>query len=593
MTSHRISTRLTLALAGLLAAAAFALTTTTAHAQPGALDPTFGSGGLVLSDLDTVKGSSIEDVKVQSDGKIVALEHGYSNANHLLRYLPDGTPDPSFGNGGVAPVPSSISGRRLALQADGKILLGGFATGHFAVARFLSDGELDQDFDGDSGNANGVVTTTMSAVGQDLGTAITVDSKGRIVLAGRAQLVNGKSDFGIARYLPDGKLDQAFAGGGGRLVEATAADDSIWAVTTQDDGKIVAGGSTGSYPDVDTVVARYNDNGFPDSTFGSSGRKQIDFGGWDIAAAVALQSSDQPLVAVHTEGDDKVIRLTDGGDLDASFAGNNAPVGLKVVSMAIAPDGKIALGGAGQLDGDNVLAVARRDADGSPDASFANGAQVLTRVAPGEQSDAGSVAVASDGKIVAGGSTGAYPDSRGVVARFQVDPDPAPAGGTTGGSTAGGGAQGGGTTGGSTARGGAQDAGSQPQSAPSQPDALTLSGLAVTNRRFAIKPTMTPRVGQAQAARRTKRGTAFTFTLNRAAAVAIRIDRLAKAKGAKARVAARLKRAAAAGANRVAFSGHVGRRVLRPGRYRATFTAVDAAGSRSTAQALTFRIVAR
>ena len=85
-----------------------------------------------------------------------------------------------------------------------------------------------------------------------------------------------------------------------------------------------------------------------------------------------------------------------------------------------------------------------------------------------------------------------------------------------------------------------------------------------------------------------KRGTAFVFTLNRAATVSISIKRLRR--GAKV---VKLKRTSQAGGNRVRFTGRVGRRTLRPGRYRATLTAVDATGARSQARAVTFRIVRR
>ena len=118
---------------------------------------------------------------------------------------------------------------------------------------------------------------------------------------------------------------------------------------------------------------------------------------------------------------------------------------------------------------------------------------------------------------------------------------------------------------------------------------MTLSGLKVTNRRFTVNRAVTPRVGSAQAARQAKRGTAFAFALNRAATVAIRIDRVGK--GRKARVVARLKRTAAAGGNRVSFSGHLGRRLLGAGSYRATFTAVDTTGNRTKPQAVKFRIL--
>jgi hypothetical protein len=69
MTSHPISARFTIAAAGLLAAAAFALAAAPAGAQPGTLDTTFGSGGAVLADLGaTVTRSTVDDVQVQPDG---------------------------------------------------------------------------------------------------------------------------------------------------------------------------------------------------------------------------------------------------------------------------------------------------------------------------------------------------------------------------------------------------------------------------------------------------------------------------------------------------------------------------------------------
>ena len=83
-----------------------------------------------------------------------------------------------------------------------------------------------------------------------------------------------------------------------------------------------------------------------------------------------------------------------------------------------------------------------------------------------------------------------------------------------------------------------------------------------------------------------KRGTAFVFTLNRAATVTVRIKRLHHATKV-----VKLRRSSRAGANHIRFSGRNGRHALRPGRYRATLIAADAAGARSKARAVTFRIV--
>ena len=593
MTPQRTYNRLSLVLIAVLATAALAFGAAAADAQPGAFDPTFGSGGVVVADLGGAARTAVYDVKTQPDGKVVALEVDIvSNAAYVLRYLPNGTPDPSFGQQGVATLPSALDPYALALQPDGKILVGGSVSpGYFAVARLLATGELDQDFDGDSGNANGLVSTQMSAAGPGHGHAITVDSKNRIVLAG-TQNAATKSYFAIARYQPDGKLDQSF-NGGGRLVDTTSATDQLWAVTTQDDGKIVAAGGTGASPNGDTVVGRYNENGTPDSMF-NGGRTQIDVGGEDVAAGLALQPGNQVLLASKSNaGDDRLVRLTSEGLEDPTFAGGNVP--LSVQALALAPDGKIVLGGSVLDNGNDACAVARFNADGSADTGFGNGAAVLTRAVPNSPCVVDAAAIAPDGKIVAGEHTGEYPHERAAITRYQVDPDPV--GGTSGGNGGSGGSTG--TTSGSDGTAGGSDgtagpgAGAQGSGAaaqtPSSAAALTLSGLKVTNRRFTVNRVVTPRVGSAQAARQAKRGTTFAFALNRAATVAIRIDRAGK--GRKARVVARLKRTAAAGGNRVSFSGHLGRRLLGAGSYRATFTAVDTAGNRTKPQAVKFRIL--
>ena len=156
--------------AALVASLAVAALTFAAPAQanPGDLDPTFGSGGILISDLDTAKGSSLEDLAIQPDGRTVVLERGYSQTSHLLRYLADGTLDPSFDGDGITLIPSAIGPGDIALQADGKILVSGFdLSGNFAVARFLSSGQIDLNFDGDSGTANGIIHVDLTP-GTDL-----------------------------------------------------------------------------------------------------------------------------------------------------------------------------------------------------------------------------------------------------------------------------------------------------------------------------------------------------------------------------------------------------------------------------------------
>jgi len=564
MPASHVPARLISVLGAAAAVLAFAVP---AYAGAGDLDPGFGTGGLVLSNLDPVEGSEIEDVAVQPDGKVLALEHGYSNTNHLLRYLPDGTPDQSFDGDGIAPIPNTMVIKRVLMQPDGKILVSGTAAGDFAVARYLPTGELDPSFDGDSGTANGLVQTDLTQK-LDLATGLALDSGGRIVLAGRAAVTQAGGSVGLARYLSDGRLDQTFSGG--RVVISSPVPADAWAVATQSDGKIVVAGGWGTYPNADTMVLRLKEDGFPDAFGDAEGRKVLDVtGGSDQASAIAVQPTGNLVVGVNTGAEDTLIRLSPSGQPDGSFgAGGKVSLGYQLSDIALASDDKLVLSGSGMLDGIETALVERRSSDGAADPTFAGGAPAFQPITAGEPAYWTGVALGPDGGVVLGGITGNYPGTRGAIAKVRASDDPA------------------------------APAPSAPT--PSDPSAgstgvapLTLSRVRLTSRAFVIGRSATSRVGRAQAARRPRRGTAFIFRLNRAATVAIRIRRLTRAGRVRrgARVM-RLTRAGLAGGNRVRFSGRVARRALRPGRYRAVVTAKDQAGSRSNRRTVSFRVLA-
>jgi uncharacterized delta-60 repeat protein len=533
----------------LTAVAALAFTAVpAAQAEPGALDPTFGSGGLVLADPGSI---SFQGLAVQPDGKVLALDTGNDSHSYqrVLRFLPDGTPDPSFGTGGaVEPVASpEFWTRELALQPDGKILIAGYdSTNDYVVARLMPDGKLDPGFDGDTGTGNGIVHTLVTP-GNDMPYAVQVDKQGRIVVAGNA----GGGDVGIVRYLPDGTLDKSLAGSG-ILVDSTPAIETVAALATVDDGILVAGavGKT-------TLVARYTDTGAVASGFGQSGRRVLDADpvNSDAASSMAVQSDGTIVVGIGTWNPsistlDRLVALTPGGELDTSFAdGGNTVLPITVNAIALTGGDKIVPAGWSILNDDDAFAVQRLNADGTPDASFAGGAPVLTRP-PGSYAIADEVAVAPDGKLVLAGYShnSELNEDSFAMARYQVDPDPQP-----------------------VPAAGEPGAGTPPGTTTPQAGPLAVSHLALTHRTFSV--------GR-------KHGTAFTFTLNRAAKVTIRVKRLHHArKGVK------LTRASRAGRNRVRFTGRVGRRTLGPGRYRATLTATDAIGIRSEARTIAFRVV--
>lgn len=240
----------------------------------GSLDQTFGSNGSVQT---TFGDSAAEgnDLVLQADGKIIVVGFtgagSYSSLNNfaLVRFNPDGSLDQSFGAGGKVKSVSGVA-TSVALQADGKILVGGtYDTGSsngFMVARYNSNGLLDGTF----GNAG--VTKTAIGGGDAFSFGIGLLSDGRIVLGGYSATTQNH-DFTVACYTSRGTLDQTFGTGGIATTDFSGGTDDIaYGLAVQRDNKIVLGGRSGDYPTFNFALARYTSTGQLDQTFGSGGK---------------------------------------------------------------------------------------------------------------------------------------------------------------------------------------------------------------------------------------------------------------------------------------------------------------------------------
>jgi uncharacterized delta-60 repeat protein len=275
----------------------------------GSLDPSFGAGGKVLTTFQPGSADSASAVLLQADGKIVAgggTRGDGASDWALARYLPDGALDPSFGSGGRVITPI-VGGHvfDLAVQRDGKLVAAGlsFVGGgpHIALARYDGEGRLDPSFDGD-----GIVIATVGSVAAHLvlqrdgkllvagagwvirftaggsldrsfgegGTARSGDVEavkpviqpdGKILVIGT--VLTGSSprgDFGVARLTAAGKLDTTY-GRRGSIVTAfsSGSDDQVHDGVLLPDGKLVVSGMSNARPVDDTwgpwdfAVARY------------------------------------------------------------------------------------------------------------------------------------------------------------------------------------------------------------------------------------------------------------------------------------------------------------------------------------------------
>jgi uncharacterized delta-60 repeat protein len=299
----------------------------------GRLDSTFGTRGKVVTEFVTRYGrtSAAQAVAIQGDGRIVAAGSA-GEEFALARYRADGTLDSTFGGDGkvTTAFPGFSYGAAfasaVAIQADGKIVAGGviyptetLSTAAFALVRYNPDGTLDSSFDGD-----GRVVTDMSS-GDDHVTALAVQVDGRIVAAGTAQVSPGNTEFGLARYQPNGTLDSTFGGDGTVRTNFSVGFDGASDVVIQPDGRIVAAGYAAG-KGKRFALARYNTDGTLDNTFGGDGRVTTNFTPeLDGAEGLALQATGKLVAAGFAAGKGRrfaLARYNTDGTRDRTFGGD-------------------------------------------------------------------------------------------------------------------------------------------------------------------------------------------------------------------------------------------------------------------------------
>jgi uncharacterized delta-60 repeat protein len=239
----------------------------------GSLDPAFGTGGIATVRIFDFP--AINKALVQPDGRIVVVGSASIGSTDLLlvRWLPDGTLDPSFGTNGIRridldDVEQHEAAADAILQADGGIVVVGFRSSFSSaglIARFLPDGDLDTDF-----AVNGF--RVVSGVSRLAGVVELPD--GRLVATGSAG-----GDLALMRFDAMGTVDATFGTGGVATVPRPATFDNAWRVLLQPDGRYVVGGSTGSGVTADFIVARLEPSGTPDASFGTGGVATVDFAG--------------------------------------------------------------------------------------------------------------------------------------------------------------------------------------------------------------------------------------------------------------------------------------------------------------------------
>jgi uncharacterized delta-60 repeat protein len=328
------------------------------YTMAGALDTNFGSTGLVLTQTTQ---TALESMALQADGKILAVGGTYYGFQ-LLRYNTNGSLDTGFGTANSGIVTQNLPSRftaiqygGLVIQSNGKIVVAGILdTSTFIMVHFNSNGTIDNSF-----GTNGVVTPTAQSI---FISSIQQQADNKIIAVGRSNL--GAQGYAITRFNEDGTLDNGFGSSGVTITQLIPADattqgsyDYANNLTIQSDGKIVVAGSSNST----FGLVRYNQDGTLDTSFGMNGR----------------------------------VRTQIGLNYDVNF------------SVVVQADGKIITGGFSDLGSyqGRWFALARYNTNGTPDQTFGAAGTVTTSFVPTQNyyDMAMTVGIAPDGKIVLGG----------------------------------------------------------------------------------------------------------------------------------------------------------------------------------------------
>ena len=403
-------------------------------APDGSLDFTFGNGGTTLTDFQGPQQFVAGQATQQSDGKFVMTGGRSLTASDFLaaRLNADGTPDTTFGTGGVVHV--DLGGRteiasNVVEQPDGKLVLVGrtdFAdiTTNFAwiygLARLNADGTPDTTFGG-----SGHVITDFTGAGQWF-MHVALQPDGSILAEGPSL----QSKNVLVRYTPSGQVDSTLGGSGnnnGELLSLPGTNPQVQDMWTTPDGHIMLEGITGTPVGAATnyrrFVARLNPDGTFDTSFGNGGVSIADDGSVNIGFVRAQpDAAGNVYVAgqATNSGTFYLSKLKSDGTLDTSFAaGGTATVPMPSVNYdfvggEVRPmsDGSFVLAGFLNTTIGTTLSrsmlVAQLTASGQLDTSFGNSGFDVFDLGHG-LAQGTNVFSGNGGRIVVVGSAGPQP----------------------------------------------------------------------------------------------------------------------------------------------------------------------------------------
>jgi uncharacterized delta-60 repeat protein len=438
----------------------------------GGLDTRFGAGGRARVQFGVGSEPSSEAFAATVDraGHLVATGNATNSRDSLnlliVRYLSNGALDNSFGFGGsvvtqvgLGPFPSS-NGVGVASQVDGKLIVASSATDDFgfnafALSRFTPAGTLDETF-----GTRGTILTQLGSAVTDAPSsepiAMVQQHDGKLLLVGKGTDRAGNDQVVVARYTATG-LDREYGSQGSVVAQLGVGSErfseGLGVALARGQRAVVVGNATDAKGREQVAIMKLTTSGLLDNSFGQRGVRlaQLGLGPAPSSRALAVAiTSDQRIVVVGDASDRHgnqavaIARFTASGRYDKKF-GRNGRIVVQLGSrcsrcsstaplssadaVAIAPGGKVLVGGqASNGNGYNVL-LARFTSRGRADRTFGSKGRRLTQLgtacSPGCDSSAPlsgaeALLLRGDGRMfVAGRATNRAGNNLVAAARYR------------------------------------------------------------------------------------------------------------------------------------------------------------------------------
>ncbi len=355
-------------------------------AQSGSFDPTFGTNGIKITPVNS-KDVYTSALSVNQNNKIMSAGSSGNDTYadiFILRQNMDGSLDPSFGTGGkkiLSISPTNDVCNFMTLDDQNRIYVGGYGWkigqgANVEVARLHGDGSLDTTFAG-----TGYISADFNTF-YDYAYGLVIQQDGKLMVVGGTIAIDSDEDFLVVRYLPSGLIDTSFNHTGWAKFDIQRSDEVRYVTMLPDQRILLLGLSSSAIPlKTDMSLMQLLPNGTPDLQFGNDGKLVIEISPiWNYPVGMVLQNDGKILIGC-TIGTKEfgLVKLNANGTFDESFGINGVATQLianvqnnSALAFTLQEDGKILLAGLSGNYPDYQSCIARFNANGSLDSSFAD-----------------------------------------------------------------------------------------------------------------------------------------------------------------------------------------------------------------------------